>query len=119
MINSETFGFGGPKPGIDVSALKAQSYQGEIIPAPYHTYNSLENLAPFVAQDENLSLQLNSTNLKIFENTNPHAVAKNLMCFLESSTVTQPALKEDVDQTPKTVIIRNNITLLVNQNDQI
>lgn len=43
---------------------------GEIIAATYHTYNSIGTLAPLVSQDENLSLTLNSKNVKIFTNPN-------------------------------------------------
>ena len=58
---------------------------GEIIAATYHTYNSVGPLAPLVQQDENLSLTLNSKNVKIFFNPDQHAKAKNLMCFIENS----------------------------------
>lgn len=47
---------------------KVSSSQGDIIAAPYHTYNSIETLAPLVGQDENLSLTLSSKNAKIFVN---------------------------------------------------
>jgi len=46
--------------------------EGDIITAPYHTYNSIETQAPLVNQDENLSLSLcsNSKNAKVFVNPN-------------------------------------------------
>ena len=60
---------------------------GEIIAATYHTYNSIGvgSLAPLVHQDENLSLTLNSKNVKIFFNPDQSAKAKNLICFIENS----------------------------------
>ena len=70
---------------------------GEIIITNNHSYNSISKLAPLVNQDENLSLTLNSSNVKIFVNPNPNQEAKNLICFLEG----------------------NDISFLVNQNDQI
>ena len=63
---------------------------GEIIAATYHTYNSIGvgSLAPLVHQDENLSLTINSKNVKIFFNPDQNAKAKNLMCFLENTQTT-------------------------------
>lgn len=62
-------GHKGPDIGTFSKAAPA-SYFGEIIAIPYHTYNAIETLAPLVNQDENLSVTLNSQNLKIFENPN-------------------------------------------------
>ena len=57
---------------------------GDLISSKYHTYNSIGTLAPLVSQDENLSIALNSKNIKIFINEDPHADAKNLIVFVEN-----------------------------------
>jgi hypothetical protein len=41
---------------------------GDMITSKYHTYNSIGTLAPLVNQDENLSLNINSNNVKVFLN---------------------------------------------------
>ena len=105
---------------------------GEIIAATYHTYNSIGTLAPLVNQDENLSLTLNSKNAKIFMNPNQNSIARNLICFVESSMTTSAgnlsshagadASQEDKGQSQassKVFETSNNISFLVNQDDQI
>jgi hypothetical protein len=104
--------------GGNFDKMRAATYSGEIIPIPYHTYTAIETLAPLVAQDENLSVTLNSSNMKIFENPAKHESARSLMCFVE--TTTSPAgTTGSKDQKPKGSDCRNNITFLVNQTDQI
>ena len=105
---------------------------GEIIAATYHTYNSIGTLAPLVTQDENLSLTLNSRNVKVFINPNQNARARNLICFVENTMTTSAgtlpshagadANQEDKVQSqasPKVFESSNNISFLVNQDDQI
>jgi len=105
---------------------------GEIIAATYHTYNSIATLAPLVSQDENLSLTLNSKNVKIFVNPNQNAIARNLICFVENSMTTSAgnlasnagvdASSEDKGHSqasPKVLETSNNISFLVNQDEQI
>ena len=105
---------------------------GEIIAATYHTYNSIGTLAPLVSQDENLSLTLNSKNVKIFVNPNQNAIARNLICFVENSMTTSAgnlasnagvdASSEDKGHSqasPKVLETSNNISFLVNQDEQI
>lgn len=105
-------GHKGPDLGGFSKAAPA-SYFGEIIAIKYHTYNAIETLAPLVNQDDNLSVTLNSQNLKIFENPNQTQQTKTILCFLETS-VTQSK-----DPKPKPVEVRNNVSFLVNQTDQI
>ena len=69
--------------------------QGDIIAAAYHTYNSVETLAPLVNQDENLSLTLSSKNAKIFVNPNKNSKAKNLICFVETSYTHQAGVQDE------------------------
>jgi hypothetical protein len=89
-------------------------------------------LAPLVSQDENLSLTLNSKNVKIFVNPNQNAIARNLICFVENSMTTSAgnlasnagvdASSEDKGHSqasPKVLETSNNISFLVNQDEQI
>lgn len=69
--------------GAAKPAGSSSTASGEIIANSYHTYYSINNLAPLVQQDENLSDVLNSSNAKIFINPNPKATTKNLICFVQ------------------------------------
>lgn len=92
---SALFGAGGPggsAPGVSgpiglAAGIKpvgsSSTASGEIIANSYHTYYSINNLAPLVQQDENLSDVLNSSNAKIFINPDPKALTKNLICFVQ------------------------------------
>ena len=75
-----------PSIGAKISP-KNQGSTGEIIATYNHTYNSITNLAPLVNQDENLSLTLNSSNTKIFINSNQKSEFKNLICFSEGNNI--------------------------------
>lgn len=55
--------------------------------------------------------------MKVFKNANRGQQTQNLMCFLESSVVQQPS-KDDPKKT-KPIEMNNNVTFIVNQNDQI
>lgn len=46
---------------------------GEIIADTYHTYNSIGNLAPISAQNENLSCVIKSKHSKMFRSKNPQS----------------------------------------------
>jgi hypothetical protein len=105
---------------------------GEIIATAYHTYNSIGTSAPLVNQDENLSLTLNSKNVKVFLNPNQNAIARNLICFVESSMTTSAgnlpsnagvdATTEDKGHSqasPTVLETSNNISFLINQDEQI
>ena len=82
---------------------------GDMISSKYHTYNSIGTLAPLVLQDENLSLNLNSKNVKMFLNPDQKASIKNLIFMIENS--------EPSDSSNKVVEVSNNISFLVNQTE--
>jgi len=66
---------------------------------------------------------LKSRNAKIFVNPNQNAKEKNLICFVETQTTHQagPTSKDTSDdkKASKTTEVSNNISLLVNQHEQI
>lgn len=103
---------------------------GEIIADAYPTYHSIGTQAPLVAQDENLSIHLASRNVKVFVNPDQHSHARNLICFIENSQSPPPqsskanplqaVMKGLSSSGPSSYLeLSNNISLLVNQNDQI
>jgi hypothetical protein len=81
---------------------------GDMISSKYHTYNSIGTLAPLVLQDENLSLTLNSPNVKMFLNPDQKASIKNLIFLIENN-----------EPSDGSVELSNNISFLVNQTEQI
>lgn len=85
---------------------------------PFHTYNTIENFAPLVSQDENLSLTLSSKNAKIFYNPEKSQKARNLICFVETQYTHQAGMADE-KQKPTVVEVSNNISLLINQDDLI
>jgi hypothetical protein len=79
---------------------------GDMISSKYHTYNSIGTLAPMVLQDENLSLTLNSPNVKMFLNPDQKASIKNLIFLIENSKPSDGSVE-----------VSNNISFLVNQTE--
>ena len=84
------------------------SHIGEIIAAPFHTYNSIGNVAPIVQQDD-LSLSIASVaqipTAKLFVSKEKSGKARNLICFLEN--------------TPSQAGKQDNLSMLFNQDDFI